>query len=156
MSDMDIVTAIHNNLTGYVKSGDSSPYFSKVFKGPTEGLTPMDKTAAWTYRREDVPPEGAKTMGTTMRLDVFEVKCFWLRRGMEESRENLEDDVYVVSHGLPGVFWADATLGGYVSDVDVVNKRFGLEAFPELSENYYRTLTFELLVKVLEGEAISA
>lgn len=158
MADSDITAAIHSKLEAYVKDGDAAPYFQKVFKGPAEGLAPIERMVLWEYVESRTPPEGAKTLGNTMRLDVFRVMAFWPRTPIEAVRESFEDDVYVVSHGLPGDFWGDATLGGYVTDLDIPeeSKRVSLDRYPDIDGPYWRILTFEIHVKVLEGESISA
>src|SRR5512139_534097 len=99
MADSDITARIHEILTDYVRAGDvtSRPYFSAVFKGPSEGLTPANKLAQWEYLGSRTPAEGAKTLGNTMRLDIFRVKVFWTRTALNEARESFEDDAYVVS-----------------------------------------------------------
>jgi hypothetical protein len=157
MADSDITAAIHSKLVGYVLSGSSAPYFSKVFKGPNEGLAPLPKMAAWEYNRSETPPHGAKTFGNTMRVDVFRVLCFWPRLPLDGARETFEDDVYVVSHDLPGEFWADATLGGYCTDLDIPesSKRTSFDRYPDIDGPFWRTFTFEVHITVLEGEAIS-
>lgn len=157
MSDADILAAIHSKFTDYVKDGDGTVYFTGgVFKGPPEALTPFNRSVMWHVARTGAPPEGAKTLSNVMRLDIFEAKCFWQRSALAEARETNEDDLYILSHDLPGAFWGDATLGGFVSDLDIFNVRYDLEAWPQNSDTLWRTLTFEIHVKVLEGETISA
>lgn len=158
MADSDILSAIHSKLTGYTLGAASDAYFAKVFKGPSEGLAPINKLASWEYVRSQDPPQGSKTFGNTMRQDVFKITCYWQRTPLEEGREDFESDLYTVSHELPGEFWADCQLGGYVTDLDIPesSKRVSLERYPDIDGPYWRTFTFDLLILVLEGEAIAA
>ena len=156
MADAEIFRRIDEILEGYVLEGEAKPYFAKVYRGNPEGLMPMNRLCAYWNLQVVDPPEGKMTLTTWMRQHVVRVKCFWLPTPLEETRENRELEIFSVSHELPEAFWGDVGLNATVTDCIPTDIQIETEQFPLGSDSpMFRTVTFDLQLKILEGGTIS-
>lgn len=157
MADAEIFSRIHTILSGYVLTGEGTPFFTKVWQGDPLALAPANRLCAYWNTGINDPPEGKMTFGNWMRQHTVRVKCFWLPAGHPDGRASTELEVFSVSHELPGEFFGDTTLDGNVTDCIPEDIVIETEQWPVGSDSpLYRTVTFDLRIKVLEGEAITA
>ena len=157
MADRDIFARIDAILDGYQFTGETAPFFAKVFRSEPLNLTPANRLCAYWVQDIHDPPEGSMTFGNWMYEHTIRVKCFWQLTPDEGTRENRELELFTVSHELPGLFLGDVSLNGTVTDCLVANFLVETEQWPPYVDNpgWWRTLTFDLHVKNLEGEVIT-
>lgn len=150
--DRDAITA----RIGAILTAHTTPRFT-VFEGEPLGLGPDGSPfACFWYLGDTDPPEGGMTFTNVMVMERFQIICFWHRVLEIGSLPGLEAEIWSANRTLKAAFRADSTLNGAATDIDITDSQVDYGVFPLDATAMYRTLEFELLVKSLEEEAISA
>lgn len=143
---------------GAILTAHTTPEFT-VLEGEPLGLAPDGSPfVCFWYLGDTDPPEGRRTLGNIMSLERFQITCFWHRVMEIGSLPGLEAEIWSANRTLKAAFRADSTLNGAATDLDITDSQVSIGAFPLQGEGaaLYRTLEFELEIKSLEEEAISA
>jgi len=158
-------TAVHDRIKA-ILAASTTPAFTVVVGNPLQLPPDGYPYAAFWYEGREDPPEGPGTFGQRMNTYRYSVRCFWLRRPELSAQESYQDDIAEADRSLRAAFWADYTLDGNVTRIDVSDSEiypdgfFPLEAVGQPGNvrplRFFYSLEFELTVTDLEGEAISA
>lgn len=156
MADADTFDRIHAILTNFQLSGETAPFFKVIYPGDPLAIGPQNRTCAYWVLDLHEPDEGPMTFDNWMYEHSVRVKCFWLPQPLDSGRNRVEREIFSVSHELPGDFLADVKLGGYVESCIPEDIVMETEQWPPgVDSPLFRTLTFDLKLKNLEGEAIT-
>lgn len=148
-------TAIIDRIQAVLEE-HTTPAFTVVVGEPLALGPDGAPFACFWYLGDTDPPEGRRTLANIMSLERFQVMCFWHRQMELGTLEALETEIWQANRTLKAAFRGDSSLNNEATDLDITDSQVDYGVFPIDGATFFRTLEFELQVKSLEEEAISA
>lgn len=151
-----VLTAIQTELAG-VTNASGNTAFLDVLPGKPLGLPLGGPYACFWYEGRMPATEGEETYGNVMYAARIAVQAFWPRQAERATLLALEADLATVDTGMRRAFRANSTINSAVTDLKITDSERDNGVFVGSgNQTVYESISFELRLDNLEGEAIAA